>query len=141
MTRPEPENGGISINRSNCNTSKMMTRKTFGITKIGARLMSNITVGVHELTRNLSEPSDQTIMHIDLYADYLSAISLQTPFRALRALITRGAFKSVRIDNRYTGASGPHEVMLNIDGKIIYTKTMITCDEVLAGQIYLVEKN
>ena len=36
--------------------------------------MSKITVRGHEVTRNLSEPSDQTIMHIDVYADYLSAI-------------------------------------------------------------------
>ena len=40
------------------------------------------------------------------------------------------------MDNRYTEAYGPHEVMLNIDGINIYTKTMITCDEDLVGQIY-----
>ena len=34
-------------------------------------------------------------------------------------------------------AFGPYEVMLNIDGINIYTKTMITCDEHLAGQIYV----
>ena len=99
--------------------------------------MSIITVGGHELTRNLSEPSVQTTMHIDVYADYLSAISPQTTSRALRALLTRGGSKSVRIENRYTEAYGPHEVMLNIDGINIYTKTMITCDEDLAGQIYV----
>ena len=44
------------------------------------------------------------------------------------------------MDNRYTEAYGPHEVMLNIDGINIYTKTMITCDEVLMGQIYLVKE-
>ena len=55
----------------------------------------------------------------------------------MRALLTRGGSKSVRIENRYTEALGQHEVMLNIDGKNIYTKTMITCDEDLAGQIYV----
>ena len=50
----------------------------------------------------------------------------------MRALLTRGSSKSVRDDNRYTEAYGPHEVMLNIDGINIYTKTMITCDEDLA---------
>ena len=115
----------------------MVTGKQFGITKIGARIMSIITVGGHEVTRNLSEPSDQTIMHIDVYADYLSCISPQTTSRALRALLTRGGSKSVRVDNRYTEAYGPHEVMLNIDGINIYTKTMITCDEDLIGQIYV----
>ena len=125
------------MSRGSCNTLKMLTGKPFGITKIGARIMSIITVGGHEVTRNLSDPSDQTILHIDVYADYLSAISLQTPSRALKALLTRGGSKSVRIDTRYTEAYGPHEVMLNIDGKNLYTKTMITCDEDLARQIYV----
>ena len=127
-----------STKRGNCNTLKMVTGKPFGITKIGARIMSiKITVGCHEVTRNLKEPSDQTIMHIDVYADYLSAISPQTTSRALRALLTRGGSKSVRIEIRYTEAYGPHEVMINIDGINIYTKTMITCDEDLVGQIYV----
>ena len=99
------------MSKGNCNTLKMVTGKSFGITKIGARIMSIITVSGHEVTRNLSEPSDQTIMHIDVYADYFSAISPQTP-RALKALLTRGGSKPVRIDNRYT-------------------------DEYLAGQIYV----
>ena len=104
----------------------MVTEKPFGILKIGARIMSIMRVGGHEVTRNLSEPSDQTLMHIDKYANYLRAISPQTPSRALTALLTRGGGKSIRIDSSYT---------LNIDGTIIYTKTMTTCDEDLAGQI------
>ena len=78
----------------------MVTGKPFSITKIGARIMSMITVGGHEVTRNLTEPSDQTIMHIDVYADYLSAKSPKNPSRAIRALLTRGGKKSVCIDNR-----------------------------------------
>ena len=70
-------------------------------------------MGGHEVARSLSEPSDQLIMHIDVYADYLSAISPQTTTRALRALLTKGASKSVRVENRYTEAYGPHEVLLN----------------------------
>ena len=136
-SKPTPEAVPGSTKTGNCNTVKMVTGKPFGISKIGARIMSIITVGGHEVTRNLSEPSDQTIMHIDVYADYLSCISPQTTSRALRALLTRGGSKSVRVDNRYTEAYGPHEVMLNIDGINIYTKTMITCDEDLIGQIYL----
>ena len=137
---PKPEAEVGATKSGNCNTLKMLTGNQFGITKIGARIVSIITVGSHEVTRNLSEPSDQTIMHIDVYADYLSAISPQTTSRALRALLTRGGSKSVRVENRYTEASGPHEVMLNIDGINIYTKAMITCDEDLAGQIYVGKK-
>ena len=134
---PVPEAVAGSTESGNCNTLKMVMGKPFGITKIGARIMSIITVGGHEVTRNLSEPKGQTIMHIDVYADYLSAISPQTTSRALRVLLTRGVSKSVRVDNRYTEAYGPHEVMLNIAGINIYTKTMITCDEDLVGQIYV----
>ena len=60
MTRPEPETGENSMSRSNGNTLKLVTGKPFGITKFGAGIMSIITVGGHEVTRNLSEPSDQT---------------------------------------------------------------------------------
>ena len=104
----------------------MVTGKPFGITKIGATIIAMITVGGHEVTRNLSFPSDQTLMHIDVYADYLSTISPQTPSRALRTLLTRGDGKSIRVVSRYTEAYGPYEVMLNKGGINIYTKTMIT---------------
>ena len=100
-SNPTPEAVTGSTKTGNCNTVKMVTGKPFGISKIGARIMSIIPVGGHEVTRNLSEPSDQTIMHIDVYADYLSCISPQTTSRALRALLTRGGSKSVRVDNRY----------------------------------------
>ena len=63
---PMPEAGVGATKNGNCNTIKMVTRKPFGITKIGARIMSIITVGGHEVTRNLSEPSDQTKKHIDV---------------------------------------------------------------------------
>ena len=108
---PMPEAEVGATKSGSCNTLKMVTGKPFGITKIGARIMSIITVGDHEVARNLSEPSDQTTMHIDVYAGYLSAISPQTTSRALRALLTRGGSKSVRLENRYTEAYGPHEVM------------------------------
>ena len=137
MKRSEPETGENSMGKGTYNTLKIVTGKPFGNTKIGARIMSIITVDGHKLTRNLSEPSDQTVMQIDVYADYLSAISPQTRSRALKALLARGGSKSVRIDSRYTEANGPHEVMLNIDAINIYTKTMIICDEDLAGQFYV----
>ena len=59
---PVPEAEVGATRSGNCNTLKMVTGKPFGITKIGARIMSIVTVGGHEVTRNLSEPSDQTII-------------------------------------------------------------------------------
>ena len=88
--KPTSEVASGSTKTGNCNTVKMVTGKSFGISKFGARIMSIITVGGHEVTRNLSEPCDQTTMHIDVYADYMSGISPQTNSRALRALLTRG---------------------------------------------------
>ena len=61
-----PETVAGSTKSGNRNTVKMVTGRPFGITKIGARLMSIITVGSYEATRNLSEPSDQTVMYIDV---------------------------------------------------------------------------
>ena len=93
--------------------------------------MSIIIVGGHEVTRNLIEPSDKTLMHIDVYGDYLGTISPQNLSSAIRALLM------IRVDSRYTEAYGPHEVMLNIDGIRIHTKTMISRDKDLVGQIYV----
>ena len=47
MVRPEPETRDNPTVRSNCNTLKMVIGKLFGITKIGERILSIITVGVH----------------------------------------------------------------------------------------------
>ena len=69
LSIPMPESEVGATKSGNCNTLKTVTGKPFGITKIGARIMSIITVGCHAATRNLSELSDQTIMHIDVYAD------------------------------------------------------------------------
>ena len=66
ITRPEPETRDGLTGRSNCNTLKMVTGKPFGITKVGARIMSKIKVGGHGVTTNLSEPSGQSLMHIDV---------------------------------------------------------------------------
>ena len=46
-----------ATNGGNCNTLQMVTGKPFGKTKIGARIMSMITVGGHEVTRNLRSSS------------------------------------------------------------------------------------
>ena len=84
--------------------------------------------------RNLSETSDQKL-NIALYTDYLRAISPQISSKVIRALVTRGGGKSIRVYNRYTEAYGLHEVMLSVDGINFYTETMITCDDDLTVQI------
>ena len=64
---PVPEAVAGSTKSGNCNTLKMVTGKPFGITKIGARIMSLITVGGHEVTRNLANPATRqycTLMYM-----------------------------------------------------------------------------
>ena len=107
-TRAVPEIKDNLKTRDNCNTLKMETGKRFGITRIRARIMSLIPVVGHEVMRSLNEPSYQTLMHIDVYADYLRTISPQIPSKAIRALLTRGGGISIRVDSRYTEAYGPH---------------------------------
>ena len=128
----------VPLTRKFCSLGSFFQRIIHSVNSFLAKVDINSTTTVSQVTRNLSEPRDQTIMHIDVYADYLSGISPQTTSRAVRALLIRGSSKAVRVDNRYTEAYGPHEVMLNIDGINIYTKTMITCDEDLL-ESYMLE--
>ena len=79
--------------RGNCNALKMEIGKPSEITEMGARLMSIIATGGHEVIRNLSEPSDQTLMHINVYADFSRTISPHTPSGAIEALLTKVAEK------------------------------------------------
>ena len=67
----------------------------------------------------------------DVYLDYLGSLSPQTPSKTIRALLTRGGGKLIRVVSRY------NEVMLTIDGTNIYTKTMITCGDDLVVQIFV----
>ena len=70
------------LERQNMNETLSTTRPESTTGENFKRIMSIIPVGGHEVTRNLSEPSDQRLMHIDVYADYLKTISTQTPSRA-----------------------------------------------------------
>ena len=52
-SNPTPEAVPGSTKTGNCNTVKMVTGKPFGISKIGARIISIITVGGHEVNQKL----------------------------------------------------------------------------------------
>ena len=57
-TIPAPEATESTTNGGNCNTLKMMTGKPFAITKIGARIMSVITVGCVRRLLEHSKPAN-----------------------------------------------------------------------------------
>ena len=52
----------------------------------------------------------------------------------MRALLTTGG---TRIKKLHGNSYGPYQVMLNVDGNSIFTKTFITTDSDQIGQIYL----
>ena len=48
----------------------------------GSKIQSIISVAGHQVIRNLSEPSEFTLMHLDTYADYLRQMEPRTESRA-----------------------------------------------------------
>ena len=59
----EPRKQGLKLS--------VISGKTFGMTKEGTKSMSIFSVAGHQMVRNLSEPSEITLVHLDIYADYL----------------------------------------------------------------------
>ena len=106
----------------------------------GSKIQSIISVAEPQVIRNLSEPSEFTLMHLDTYADYLRQVEPRTESRAVRALLTTGGPRTKKLHWRYVKVYGPYQVMLNVDGISIYTRTYVTTDCDQIGQIYLGEE-
>ena len=79
-------------------------------------------------------------MHLHTYADYLRQVEPRTVPRAVRALLTTGGPRIKKLHGRYVEVYGPYQVMLNVDGINIYTRTYVTTDSDQIGQIYLSEE-
>ena len=85
-------------------------------------------------------PSEFTLMHLNTFADYLRQVEPRTESRAVRALLTTGGPRIKKLHGRYVEVYGPYQVMLNVDGISIYTRTYVTTDSDQIGQIYLGEE-
>ena len=59
---------------------------------------------------------------------------------AVRAFLTTGGPRTKKLHGRYVEVDGPNQVMLNVDGIKIYTRTYVTTDSDQLGQIYLGQK-
>ena len=108
-------------------TRKQNTVKNFRIQSVAG----------HQVIRKLSEPSEFTMMHLDTYAGYLRQVETRTESRAVRALLTTGGPRTKKLHGRYVEVYGPYQVMLNVDGISIYTRTYVTTDSDQMGQISL----
>ena len=118
----------------------VISGQRFGMVPQGSKIQSIISVAGHQVIRNLSEPSEFTLMHLDTYADYLRQVEPRTESRAVRALLTTGGPRMKKLHGRYLEVYGPYQVMLNVDGISIYTRTYVTTDGDQMGQIYLGEE-
>ena len=66
----------------------VISGQTFAMVPQESKVQSMISVVVHQAIRNLSEPSEFTLIHLDTYADYLRQGEPRTESRAVRALLT-----------------------------------------------------
>ena len=108
---------------------KAISGKTFGMVPQAIKKQSIIPVAGNQVIRNLSEPSEFTLMHLDTYADYLRQVEPRTESRAVRALLTTGDRRIKKLRGRYVEVYGPYQVMLNVDGISIYNRTYVTTQE------------
>ena len=128
-----PSSLGMNLN--------VISGQRLGMVPQGSKIQSIISVAGHQVIRNLSEPSEFTLMHLDTYADYLRQVEPRTESRAVRALLTTGGPRIKKLHARYGVVYGPYQVMLNVDGISIYTRTYVTTDSDQIGQIYMGEED
>ena len=100
----------------------VISGKTRGMVPRGSKIQSVISVAGHQVIKNLSDPSEFTLMHLDIYADYLRQAEPRTESRAERALLMTGGTRIEKLHGRYVEVYGPYQVMLNLDGISTYTK-------------------
>ena len=117
--------------------SNVISGKTFDMTKEGTKIMSIILVGGHHVVKNLSEPSEITAVHLDIYADYLRQKDPKLDSRVVRVLLTTGGPRLMKVDGHYIEASGPHPILMNVDGIKIYTKAQVIVASDQIGRIYI----
>ena len=89
------------------------------------------------MVKNLSEPSEITLVHLDIYADYLREKDPNLDSRAVRALLTIGGPRLMKVDGPYIEVHSPHPILMNVDGINIYTKAHVTVAADQLGRIYI----
>ena len=125
----EPRKQGLKLN--------VISGRTFGMTKEGTKTMSIISVAGHQVVKKLSEPSAITLVHLDIYADYLREKDPKLDSRAVRALLTTGGPTLMRVDGHYIEVHGQFPILMNVDGINIYTKAHVTDAIDQVGRIYI----
>ena len=105
------------------------------MTKEGTKIMSIILVAGHQVVKNLSEPSEITLVHLNIHADNLRENDPKLDSRAVRALLTAGGSRLMKVDGHYIEVHGPYPILMNVDGIKIYTKAHVTDASDQVGRI------
>ena len=127
--KEQPRKQGLKLN--------VISGRTFGMKKEGTKVMSIISVAGHQVVKNLSEPSEITLAHLDIYADYLREKDPKLDSRVVRALLTTGGPRLMKVDGHYIEVHGPYPILMNVDGINIYTKDHVTDANDQIGRIYI----
>ena len=125
----EPRKQGLNLN--------VISGRTFGMTKKGTNIMSIISVAGHQVVKNLGEPSENTLVYLDIYADYLREKDPKLDSRAVRALLPTGGPRLMKVDGHYIEVHCPYPILMNVDGINIYTKAHVTDASDQVGRIYI----
>ena len=97
--------------------------------------MSGMLIAGHQLVKNLSEPSEITLVHLDIYADYLREKDPELDSRAVRFLLTSIGLRLMKVF--YMEIYGPYPTLMNVDGINIYTTAQVTNASDQLGRIYI----
>ena len=125
----EPKKQGLKLN--------VISGKTFGMAREGTKIMSIISVAGHQMVKNLSEPSEITLVHLDIYAGYLIEKDPKLDSSAVKALLTTGGPRLKKRDGHYIEIYGPNPSLMNVDCINIYTKAHVTDASDQSGRIYI----
>ena len=129
MDNQEPRNKGLKLN--------VISLNTFGMTREGKKTISIISVAGHQVVKNLSEPSEITLVHLDIYAEDLREKDPNLDSRAVRALLTTGVPRLRKVDGPYIEIHDPYPIFMNVDGINIYTKAHVTVAADQLGRNYI----
>ena len=85
--------------------------------------------------KNLREPSESTLVHLDISADYLRDKEPNLDSRSVRALLTTGGPRLMTVDGHYLEVYGPYPILKK--GLNFYTKAYVTNLNDQVGRIYI----
>ena len=78
------------------------------------------------MVKNLSEHPEFTLVHLDIYANYLREKDPKLDSRVMRALLTTGGRRLMRVYGHQMEVYDQYRILMNVDGINTYTKPHVT---------------